>query len=93
VDLTREPLAGTGLFAITGDTGAGKSTILDAMCLALYDEYPRASSGRRESVADPSGQSLDASDPANILRRGASRGFAEVDFTARDGHDYRARWE
>jgi len=31
------PLAQTGLFAITGQTGAGKSTILDALCLALNE--------------------------------------------------------
>ncbi|MDO4776551.1 MAG: AAA family ATPase [Cardiobacteriaceae bacterium] len=34
-------LAESGIFAITGPTGAGKSTILDAICLALYGQTPR----------------------------------------------------
>ncbi len=34
------------VFAITGPTGAGKSTIIDAMCYALYGRIPRASDVR-----------------------------------------------
>ena len=93
IDLTAEPLAGVGLFAITGDTGSGKSTLLDALCLALYGAYPRVSVSRREDVPDASGQALSVSDPANILRRGTGRGWAEVDFVGIDGATYRARWE
>ena len=41
LDFEAEPLRSSGLFAITGPTGAGKSTILDALCLALFDATPR----------------------------------------------------
>lgn len=92
VEFEQEPLRSAGLFAITGETGAGKSTILDALCLALYDKFPRVvAAGGGEGTPDPSGEMLTAGDPRAILRRGAGRGFAEADFIGRDGLRYRAR--
>ncbi|MBM3578269.1 MAG: chromosome segregation protein SMC [Alphaproteobacteria bacterium] len=92
LDFDSEPLRSAGLFAITGETGAGKSTILDAICLALYDKFPRVvSPGASEGAPDPSGETLGPGDPRAILRRGAGRGFAEVDFIGKDGLRYRAR--
>jgi exonuclease SbcC len=92
LEFEREPLRSAGLFAITGETGAGKSTILDALCLALYDKFPRVvAAGGNEGAPDPSGETLASADPRAILRRGAGRGYAEADFVARDGGRYRAR--
>lgn len=95
VDFTAEPLASAGLFAITGPTGAGKSTLLDALCLALFGETPRLQHARAAlKVPDGSdNEALGSDDGRNLLRRGASGGFAEVDFVGVDGKRYRARWE
>lgn len=93
IRLNEGPLSSAGLFAITGETGAGKSSLLDAMCLALYGDCPRLSgAGTRESVEDVDGQELKSNDPRMALRRGASSGFARVVFRAVDGEDYAAEW-
>ncbi|SUX22223.1 Nuclease sbcCD subunit C [Cardiobacterium valvarum] len=41
IDLTAPAYRDDNLYAITGPTGAGKTTILDAICLALYGRTPR----------------------------------------------------
>ncbi|MBU1241786.1 AAA family ATPase [Myxococcota bacterium] len=41
IDFTEPAYGNEGIFVITGPTGAGKSTILDAICLALYGRTPR----------------------------------------------------
>lgn len=43
IDLTDRAYSG-GLFAIVGPSGAGKTTVLDAVCLALYGKTPRIDS-------------------------------------------------
>ena len=71
----------SGLVAVVGPTGAGKSTILDAICLALFGDTPRL---------DRVGEDHSA---GNILSRGTVDGFSEVDFVDARGRHLRARWE
>lgn len=93
VDFMAEPLHSAGIFAISGPTGAGKSTLLDALCLALYDKAPRfASSVENVNLADVGDNQINQSDVRNLLRRGTSDGYAEVDFLGIDGRRYRSRW-
>lgn len=94
IDFTSEPLVSAGIFAITGPTGAGKSTILDALCLALFAQTPRynKSNDPNVSIQDIGGNTITQSDPRKILRDGAADGYAEVDFAGVDGHRHRAQW-
>lgn len=92
IDFTSEPLKSAGIFAITGQTGAGKSTILDALCLALFDNAPRLNKAESINISDIEDKTITQKDSRNILRRGTSEGYAEVDFIALNGDKYRSRW-
>ncbi|MBP3228507.1 MAG: AAA family ATPase [Bacteroidaceae bacterium] len=97
IDFTQEPLRSAGLFAITGDTGSGKSTVLDAVCVALYGRAPRFEGieGIRSDklAAGPDGdKSIQAKDPRGLLRRGEKEGGSSVVFSLPDGRSFEATW-
>ena len=66
IDLTHPAYTSEGFFAITGPTGAGKSTILDAICLALYGKTPRL-----DKITQSSNE---------VMSRQTGECFAEVTF-------------
>lgn len=77
IDLTHPAFASDGIFAITGPTGAGKTTILDAICLALYGRTPRL------SRINKGGNEL--------MSRQTGECYAEVTFETQTGR-YRCHW-
>ncbi|WP_417359738.1 AAA family ATPase [Galbibacter sp.] len=93
INFSEEPLRSAGIFAITGPTGSGKSTILDALCLALYGKTPRYRLAENSiAVLDVNGSTINQGDVRGILRDGSSSGYAEVDFVGIDDQHYRATW-
>ena len=77
IDLTHPSYASDGIFAITGPTGAGKTTILDAICLALYGRTPRLNKVTKSAN--------------EVMSRQTGECFAEVTFEASSGR-YRCHW-
>ncbi|MDD7431329.1 MAG: AAA family ATPase [Coriobacteriaceae bacterium] len=75
-----EDLGNNGLYLICGDTGAGKTTIFDAICFALYGE---ASGSKNAGARD--GQSLrsDFADPSTET-------YVDLEFEYR-GQQYRIK--
>ena len=78
IDFDSPPMNETSLLAITGPTGSGKTTLFDALCVALYNKTPRLSSTGNQN-------------PGNLLSQGKTEGFAEVSFEA-DGTRYLTEW-
>ncbi len=78
IDFTDPEYVSNGLFALTGPTGAGKSTILDAICLALYGATPRL------GKITKSGN--------EIMSRQTGECYAEVLFKSQAGR-FRCHWE
>jgi ATPase involved in DNA repair len=83
-------LANEPLFLITGETGSGKSTILDAITLALYDKSPRYENTRNKEKTENGLTTMQST--TNVLRKGTNDGKAEVWFAV-GGEHYIASWQ
>lgn len=101
IDFVASPLADTPLFLIAGPTGAGKSIILDSVCLALYARAPRLTRFKTdEKYEDSTLVGVEKEDDRNVgvdanrqlMRRSTVECFAKLLFEGNDGNDYEAQW-
>ncbi|MDD1720006.1 MAG: AAA family ATPase, partial [Methanoregulaceae archaeon] len=77
IDFTDPSYECSGIFVITGPTGSGKTTILDAICLALYGQTPRL--GKLTKGTN------------ELMTRHTAECFAEVVFESSKGR-FRCHW-
>ena len=68
----------SGIFAIVGPTGSGKTSILDALALALYGTTPRTEAGK-------------GAEKCMVMTKGRTECYAAVVFEVR-GVTYLSRW-
>ena len=78
INLNDSAYKSDGIFAVTGPTGAGKTTIFDAVCLALYGRTPRLSSNPKSEIAE-------------IMSKHTRMCMAKVTFEA-GGKNYVCKW-
>ena len=77
IDLTDKVYSSNGIFAITGPTGAGKTTIFDAICLALYGRTSRLTRVNKSTN--------------EIISIGENECFAQVTFETEKGK-FTCKW-
>jgi exonuclease SbcC len=75
-------LKDAGLFVITGPTGSGKSSILDVITLALYNQIPRIKGSISKNTIESEGV---------IITKNTDDCYAEVLFEIK-GELYRSNW-
>lgn len=81
IDFTKPPFTTGSLFAITGPTGSGKSTILDVISLALFNQVPRLGRISKNDILSKGA----------ILTRNQTEAFAKVTYESKTGI-YTSHW-
>jgi exonuclease SbcC len=92
IDFESSPLSDSEVFLITGKTGAGKSTILDAICLALFAETPRMKNTLMQGDTQDAEKTITINDTRQLMRRNTGEAFARLTFTGSNGIHYEAEW-
>ena len=90
LDFENGALGNANLFLICGETGSGKTTILDCITLALYARTPRYNGSPVRNAQNIGGYAFN--DMRQLVRRGAKSASATLSLIGNDGKPYEAKW-
>ncbi len=83
INFDEDPLKDSGIFAIIGPTGSGKSTILDVITLALFNRVPRFSKAISKGTIEDGG---------TVLTQHTNDAFASIEYMV-DNKLYTSSWK
>jgi len=92
IDFEAEPLKSSEVFLISGKTGAGKTTILDSICLALYNETPRLLFSDMQGDIMDANKSIDVRSTVQLMRKNTAEAYVTLTFIGTDDIHYEATW-
>ena len=82
ISFDEEPLRSAGIFAITGPTGSGKSTILDVITLALFNKIPRFKGSISKNAIEGMG---------SVITHHTTDAYARIEYEIK-GERYISEW-
>ena len=82
ISFDEEPLSSAGIFAITGPTGSGKSTILDVITLALFNKIPRFKGSISKNAIEGMG---------SVITHHTTDAYARIEYEIK-GERYTSEW-
>lgn len=90
IDFAAAPLCDSDVYLITGDTGAGKTTILDSICMALFNTTPRLAKCKRVKIQTDKDE-IALNDTRRLMRRNTGEARVELFFESK-GANYKVEW-
>jgi exonuclease SbcC len=81
INFDKKPFNSGSLFAITGPTGSGKSTILDVISLALFNQIPRLGTISKNELTKTGA----------VITKNQTEAWAEVSYACKAG-TYTSKW-
>lgn len=88
VDFSSPELMSEPIFLVTGDTGSGKTSILNSICIALYNKVPALDAIEK----DEDNHGVKIGSPLQLVRRNCSNAYIKLTFSDKEETVYTVDW-